>query len=280
MTTTHTAGTGHVPLAAAGGSPADGAVGVAFLASGSRGNCTLVHSHGRGVLVDCGLSAREAVRRIADAGLEDIRIEALLLTHEHTDHVCGARAIARRLGIPVFATRGTVGRARTALADVTEVVALRSGDTLSLAGLRVVAFRTSHDAAEPVGYTFATPRGTIGIATDTGVLTGEAWEVLPGCRVLGLEANHDLDMLEYGPYPHFLKQRIRSDVGHLSNASAAGALERLAGDTLGALVGLHLSEQNNQPELARRTLAETARRLGLSADVLVASQSGAVVCTL
>src|SRR5659263_236588 len=182
MTTTHTAGTGHVPLAAAGGSPADGAVGVAFLASGSRGNCTLVHSHGRGVLVDCGLSAREAVRRIADAGLEDIRIEALLLTHEHTDHVCGARAIARRLGIPVFATRGTVGRARTALADVTEVVALRSGDTLSLAGLRVVAFRTSHDAAEPVGYTFATPRGTIGIATDTGVLTGEAWEVLPGCR--------------------------------------------------------------------------------------------------
>jgi phosphoribosyl 1,2-cyclic phosphodiesterase len=280
MTATHAAVTGHAPLATAGGTSAGGAVGVAFLASGSRGNCTLVHSHGRGVLVDCGLSAKEAVRRIADAGLADVHIEALLLTHEHTDHVCGARVIARRLGIPVYATRGTVGRARSALADVPEVLALRSGDTLSLAGLGVIVFRTSHDAAEPVGYTFTTPRGTIGVATDTGVLTAEAWEVLPGCRVLGLEANHDLDMLEYGPYPHFLKQRIRSDVGHLSNASAAGALERLAGDGLGTLVGLHLSEQNNQPELARRTLAATARQLGLAADVLVASQSRAVVCTL
>jgi len=280
MTTAHTTATSHDPLPTAGATQADGSVGVAFLASGSRGNCTLVHAHGRGVLVDCGLSAREAIRRIAEAGLEDIQIEALLLTHEHTDHVCGTRVIARRLDIPVFATRGTVGRARTALADVAEVVALRSGDTLSLAGLEVIVFRTSHDAAEPVGYTFTTSRGTIGIATDTGVLTAEAWEVLPGCRVLGLEANHDLDMLEHGPYPQFLKQRIRSDVGHLSNASAAGALDRLASDTLGTLVGLHLSEQNNQPQLARRTLAATARRLGLAADVLVASQSGPVVCSL
>jgi len=280
MTTTSTAVTGDVHRPTDGAASTDGAVGVAFLASGSRGNCTLVHAHGRGVLVDCGLSAREALRRIAEAGLADIRIDALLLTHEHTDHVCGARVIARRLGIPVLATRGTAGRARSALADVPEVIALRSGDALSLAGLTVTVFRTSHDAAEPVGYTFATPRGTIGIATDTGVLTGEAWEALPGCRVLGLEANHDLGMLECGPYPPFLKQRIRSDVGHLSNASAAGALERLAGDTLGMLVGLHLSEQNNQPELARRTLATTARQLGLGAEVLVASQTRTVVCTL
>jgi len=280
MTTSHPAAPGDaLPTAAAGTSP-DGAAGVAFLASGSRGNCTLIHAHGRGVLVDCGLSAREALRRIDEAGLADIRIEALLLTHEHSDHVCGARVIARRLDIPVYATRGTASRARSALADVPEVVALRSGDSLTLAGLGVTVFRTSHDAAEPVGYTFTTHSGRIGIATDTGVLTGEAWEVLPGCRVLGLEANHDLEMLECGPYPRFLKQRIRSDVGHLSNASAAGALERLAGDTLGMLVGLHLSEQNNQPELARHTLAATAGELGLGAEVLVASQTRAVVCTL
>ena len=280
METSRAAATDHSPLATTSATPADGAAGVAFLASGSRGNCTLVHSGGRGVLVDCGLSAKEALRRIAEAGLEDIKIEALLLTHEHTDHVCGARVIARRLGIPVFATRGTAGRARGALADVPEVIALRNGDTLWLAGLEVAVFRTSHDAAEPVGFTFATHRGRIGIATDTGVLTAEAWELLPGCRVLGLEANHDLDMLECGPYPHFLKQRIRSDVGHLSNAGAAGALERLAGDTLGTLVGLHLSEQNNQPELARRALGVTARQLGLAAEVRVASQRGTVVCTL
>jgi phosphoribosyl 1,2-cyclic phosphodiesterase len=272
--------TGHAPLATPGGTSTDGAVGVAFLASGSRGNCTLVHAHGRGVIVDCGLSAKEALRRIAEAGLGHVSIEALLLTHEHTDHVCGARVIARRLDIPVFATRGTVGRARSALADAPEVVAVRNGDTLSLAGIDVAVFRTSHDAAEPVGYTLTTLRGTIGIATDTGALTAEAWEVLPGCRVLGLEANHDLDMLERGPYPFFLKQRIRSDVGHLSNAGAADALERLASDALGTLVGLHLSEQNNQPDLARRTLAAKAHRLGLDAEVLVASQWGAVVCTL
>lgn len=146
MTTTHSPVTGTSPLATAGEASADGAVGVAFLASGSRGNCSLVHAHGRGVLVDCGLSAKEALRRIAEAGLGHISIEALLLTHEHTDHVCGARVIARRLGIPVFATRGTAGRARVALADVGEVVAVRSGDTLSLAGLDVAVFRTSHDA--------------------------------------------------------------------------------------------------------------------------------------
>jgi phosphoribosyl 1,2-cyclic phosphodiesterase len=231
-------------------------------------------------LVDCGISAREAMRRIAEAGLAGVRVEALLLTHEHTDHVCGVRVLARRLGVPVYGTRGTISCARSALADVPEVITLRSGDTLTLAGLDVTAFRTSHDAAEPVGYTFVTPGGRIGIATDTGVLTAEAAEMLAGCSVLGLESNHDLDMLAFGPYPHFLKQRIRSDVGHLSNVCAASALERLAGDALQTLVGLHLSEQNNRPDLALGALAGMLSRLGLDASVRVASQSATVACTL
>lgn len=280
MNATNAGATGTDTRSAADRSPVGGAAGVAFLASGSRGNCTVVYANGRGVMIDCGLSARETLRRIAEAGLADIRIEALLLTHEHTDHICGARVIARRLGIPVFGTHGTVHHTRLALADVPDVIVLRNGDTLALAGLEVMAFRASHDAAEPVGYAFATPAGRIGIATDTGVLTAEASEVLRGCRVLGLEANHDLDMLESGPYPHFLKRRIRSDVGHLSNASAASAIERLASDDLKMLVGLHLSEQNNLPDLARRTLGETASQLGLAAEIRVASQSGTVVYTL
>ncbi|HZL06339.1 MAG TPA: MBL fold metallo-hydrolase, partial [Coriobacteriia bacterium] len=153
MNATHTSAIGHTRSTSAVDPSAKASAGVAFLASGSRGNCSLVHARGRGVLVDCGLSAREALRRIAEAGLAGIRIEALLLTHEHTDHICGARVIARRLGIPVLGTRGTVTRARPALADVPEIVVLRNGDTLTLAGLEVTAFRTSHDAAEPVGYT-------------------------------------------------------------------------------------------------------------------------------
>ncbi|MHB1341461.1 MAG: MBL fold metallo-hydrolase [Coriobacteriia bacterium] len=255
--------------------------GVAFLASGSRGNATLVHAGGRGVLVDCGLSARECRKRITDAGLNGIVIEAVLLTHEHSDHLRGVRVLSRTLDVPVYATRGTLVAAREGIADVPDRVALRAGDSLEIAGLQVRVIRTSHDAAEPVGFRFETPGGGVfGMATDTGVLTCECEEALVGCDLLGIESNHDVKMLEVGPYPYFLKQRILSDVGHLSNAHAARALANLASDRLRTIVGLHLSEQNNLPGIAKGTLAAAASSLGLAVEVRVAPQRQPLVCAL
>ncbi|TDB37703.1 MAG: MBL fold metallo-hydrolase [Actinobacteria bacterium] len=257
------------------------ATGVAFLASGSRGNATLAYHDGRGVLIDCGISAREVRRRIAETGLGSIEIEAVLITHEHGDHVAGVRVLTRTLGIPVFATRGTAGALREQLSDVPEIVTVRAGESFRTSTFGVLPFRTSHDVAEPVGYAIESVVGhRVGIATDTGVLTAEAIEAIGGCDLLGLEANHDLDMLERGPYPRFLKDRIRSDRGHLSNACAARGLELLGSDRLRTIVAMHISEQNNLPRLAMASVGAQARSLGLAADVLVARQTEAIVCEI
>lgn len=275
MTTTHSTTDHPTPGSA---SHPDG---IAFLASGSRGNATLVHSHGRGVLVDCGLSARECRKRIADAGLSEIVIEAVLLTHEHSDHLRGVRVVSRTLDVPVYATNGTLAAASEGLEDVPDRIVVRANESLAIAGLQVRVIRTSHDAAEPVGFRFETADGRVfGLATDTGVFTPECIEALAGCDVVGIESNHDLKMLEVGPYPYYLKRRILSEVGHLSNAHAARALEHLASDRLHTIVGLHLSEQNNLPGIARGTLAAAASSLGLSVEVRVAPQYQTLVCAL
>lgn len=229
------------------------------LASGSSGNAALIESGGRGVLLDAGISAREIGRRLVAAGMADVRIEGILLTHEHVDHVRGARVLARRLGVPVMGTRGTLQAAAAALLDVSEVVAISRRDSFSLAGMRVTSFATVHDACEPCGYTLTSRSGhRVGIATDTGVFPAEIAEALQGCNAIGLESNHDEHMLAEGPYPPFLKRRILSDRGHLSNKDAANALRGLGWKGLSHVFALHLSEQNNTPEAAHAALLPSA----------------------
>jgi phosphoribosyl 1,2-cyclic phosphodiesterase len=231
------------------------------LASGSSGNATLIESGGRAVLLDAGISTRETLRRLDAAGGGDARIEAILLTHEHVDHVRGARVLARRLGVPVMATAGTLTAASACLADVPEIIAIGRRDRFSVAGMKITAFPTAHDAAESVGFAFESRRGhRIAIATDTGVVTPEIAEALAGANVIGLEANHDLVMLADGPYPPFLKRRIAGERGHLSNDSAASVLGGVAWKGLSHVFALHLSEQNNTPEAARRTLGRSLGR--------------------
>jgi phosphoribosyl 1,2-cyclic phosphodiesterase len=229
---------------------------VTFLASGSSGNAALIESGGRAVLLDAGLSAREIMRRVDAAGFADVRIEAILLTHEHVDHVRGARVLARRLGIPVIATGGTLNAAAACLADVPETVEIGRRDRFALAGMRVTSFATTHDSAESAGYAFENRTGKrVAIATDTGVVTPEIAEALSGAHVVGLESNHDLGMLETGPYPPFLKRRIAGERGHLSNDDAAVALASIAWRGLTHVYALHLSEQNNTPDHARAALS-------------------------
>ncbi|MHB1323306.1 MAG: MBL fold metallo-hydrolase [Coriobacteriia bacterium] len=229
------------------------------LASGSSGNAALIESGGRAVLLDAGLSARETMRRIALAGAGDARIEAILLTHEHGDHVRGARVLARRLGVPVIGTSGTLHGAANCLLDVPELVTVGRRDEFSLAGMRITTFGTMHDACDPCGYSFKSRNGhRVGIATDTGVMATEVTEALSGCHAIGLESNHDERMLAAGPYPPFLKRRIAGERGHLSNAAAAEALASLRWKGLAHVFALHLSEQNNTPESALAALSKTA----------------------
>ncbi|HEY3317625.1 MAG TPA: MBL fold metallo-hydrolase [Coriobacteriia bacterium] len=249
---------------------------LSILGSGSRGNAAVVACGATRVLLDCGFSARETARRIAAAGFDADGIAAVLVTHEHADHVAGVPVFARRHRVPVFASAGTLGAAGLAREHGCECSAVRAGESVRIGDLAVTAFRTSHDCAEPLGYTFEAPDGTrLGIVTDTGFTSAEVLEALAGCHVLGLEVNHDLRMLETGPYPLFLRRRIAGDRGHLSNAAAADALESLAHDGLRAVFGMHVSQQNNLPSIAGRALRARLAAIGLpDVAVAVASQEG------
>jgi phosphoribosyl 1,2-cyclic phosphodiesterase len=230
------------------------------LASGSSGNVALVESGGRAILLDAGISARETLRRLTMAGGADARIQAILVTHEHVDHVRGVRVVARKLRVPVYGTAGTLQAIASSLADVPETVTIDRRDRFSLAGMKITAFPSSHDAADPCGYSFESRRGhRVVITTDTGVITAEAAEVLAGAHVIGIEANHDRTMLDTGPYPPFLKRRIAGGTGHLSNDAAADALKAVAWRGLSQVFAMHISEQNNSPEVAQAALARTLR---------------------
>lgn len=245
-----------------------------FLGSGSAGNATAIEYGDTLVLVDCGFSARDVSRRLASAGLDATRVSAILVTHEHGDHVRGIDVFVRRHapGCEIIASEGTVRAARLDRLDA-DVRRVRGLDSLRVGRLAVVPFATSHDAAEPLGFRFSAGGRTLGLMTDSGVLTEQAAEVLADVNVLGIESNHDRHMLETGPYPHHLKRRILSRHGHLSNADAALAIERLAHDRLEAVVGLHRSRTNNTAALAGAALEACVNRLGLSVPVSVAAQN-------
>lgn len=247
-----------------------------FLGSGSAGNVTAVCFGQQLVLVDCGLSARETARRLASVGLEAANVSAILLTHEHGDHVRGVDVFVRRHA-PECVVYGTGPTLRAAGIE-RERIAIKRGEAVSVAGIEVLPFATSHDAAQPVGYRLQARERAVGLATDTGVLTDEALEALADVDVLGIESNHCERMLERGPYPPHLKRRIASDSGHLSNSAAAEALTRLASDRLAHVIGVHRSTTNNTAPLALETLSARATSLGLSADVRVASQDRCCEC--
>lgn len=248
------------------------------LGSGSKGNATVVEGPDGAVVIDAGFSAKEMLRRMEIAGVDPSSIRAILVTHEHGDHISGVGVLSRRLRVPVFASHGTAADNRFKV-RVEEISTFSCGEVLTLAGIDVVPFHTSHDAAEPVGFRFALGDDAIGYATDTGHLTEESTEALQGCRLLALESNHDLQMLRTGPYPYFLKDRVASERGHLSNEQASDALERLVSDRLELVMGMHLSETNNLPLLSTAALTERLADLCHSAAVAVAGQNRPVQVT-
>lgn len=239
----------------------------ASLGSGSRGNAALVEAGGACVMVDCGFSIRETCRRLAVLGRVPADLTAILVTHEHGDHVDGVLPLARRFGIPVWMTAGTARAVGVGADDPVRVIA--SGAQVELAGIGVEAVAVPHDAREPIQYIFTVANLKLGILTDLGSVTPHVVERYRHCRGLLLEANHDHALLAEGPYPDTLKRRVGGDWGHLSNAQAVQLLQRLGGDALRTLVVGHISRQNNSQELVQEALAPVTGHLD---QVLYASQ--------
>ena len=222
---------------------------VCLLASGSKGNAVYIETGGTRILIDAGLSGKELTSRLQGIGVAAGDLNGLLVTHEHLDHCRGLGPMARRFRLPVFIHPETL-RALPAAGRIEDVREFEAGAAFSLRDLRIEAFPLTHDAAAPVGFIIDTEEGKIGIATDLGIATRLVMQRLQGCRVVILESNHDEEMLRDGPYPWPLKQRIRSQHGHLSNSASALLLQELLGEKLEAVFLAHLSEVNNHPDLA------------------------------
>jgi phosphoribosyl 1,2-cyclic phosphodiesterase len=223
------------------------------LASGSSGNAVLVRSGETALLVDAGISALQVRRRLEVFGCLADDITAVLLTHEHSDHVRGLDVLAKRHRLPVWATAGTWSGMAVRSASGGD---LASGRKVAFGSITVTPIDTSHDAREPVALVIEDGRHRLGLCTDTGIITALLEQRLQGCDLLLLEANHDADLLRAGPYPWELKQRILSRHGHLGNHQTAEAVDRLRSPSLQAVVGLHLSAENNLPERALEALHE------------------------
>lgn len=257
------------------------------LASGSKGNAAVVvdAATGRGVFVDCGICKRDLFARAAEAGFDVSSLDAVLVTHDHGDHTRGLGVATRGLekaaqrsgaALPPVYALPAVRRASAevrALEDAWDVRDLALDEAFSFGSVTVFPFRTSHDAAASCGFRFESADGdALGYVTDTGVVTPEAHEALENVRLLALESNHDERMLREGPYPYAIKRRIASDAGHLSNVQAAEELGQLLSSRLEAVVAMHISENNNLPSLAERSLRGVLEQAGHGARVSCAAQ--------
>jgi phosphoribosyl 1,2-cyclic phosphodiesterase len=242
---------------------------VCVLASGSRGNAIYITDGTTAILVDAGPSGIEIQRRLKSRGLYPESLKAILVTHEHADHIQGVGALSRRLKLPVYLNRKTE-RASFIFQNVQTTHYFECGQPFEIEELTIHPFSISHDAEDPAGFTIQKNDLKIGIATDLGTVSSMVKHHLRGCSLLILEANHDPAMLMNGPYPWPLKQRIQSRIGHLSNKESKLLLNEVIDDRLQHVILAHLSETNNTPQKAMSTVAKALRNC--SAQITVATQ--------
>jgi phosphoribosyl 1,2-cyclic phosphodiesterase len=247
-----------------------------ILASGSKGNCVFLEGECGALLLDAGLSTKETLRRMDNASLDAGLIRAVLVTHEHVDHIRGLDVLARRLDIPLHATEGTLhdflNHRRTSDKRIDTRVC-RHHERFEIADFLIEPFATSHDAVDPCGFIIRENGVRLGYCTDTGIITPRMFDLLRQCDAIILESNHCPDMLENGPYPESLKRRIRSKQGHLSNPAAARCLQAFGKDVPQVILA-HISEMNNTPE---RVMASAREGLGLFYEektIIIATQCG------
>ena len=250
------------------------------LASGSSGNACYVETDNASILIDAGLSCREIVQRLGQVGVRPEGLDALVITHEHTDHIKGAGPLVRRFDLPVYMNKKTLERGLKTFGRLSSPVVIETGQIVTIKDLSVETFTKCHDAVDPVGLILSchawssTSNGIrIGLATDLGRSTGLVEDRLKGCQALIVEFNYDQEMLEQGPYPLDLKRRIRGQDGHLSNKQAGDLLRAVSHDNLKFVVLAHLSETNNDPDKAHEEAAKALNRCGhAEANILISRQ--------
>ena len=227
----------------------------ASLGSGSRGNALVVEAGSTRILLDCGFGLEETSARLGRLGLTPEGLSAVVVTHEHDDHIGGVARLARRYSIPVWLTHGTLTGFEALFAGIGDLHVIDNYRSFAVGDLQVEPFPVPHDAREPAQYVFSDGSRRLGVLTDTGCSTPHIEAMLSGCDALVLECNHDPGMLQASSYPQKLRERIAGRYGHLDNGAAADLLARLDTGRLKHLVAAHLSQENNRPELARAALA-------------------------
>lgn len=227
----------------------------ASLGSGSRGNSLIVEVGESRVLLDCGFSVKGMLERLGRLGLAPEDLSAILVTHEHADHVSGVFRLAGRYGIPVHMTHGTYSAMSRTTGKIPDCFPFDLTAAFFVDAIEIQPFPVPHDAREPVQYTFNDGNHRLGVLTDAGSITPHIVEVLRACDALVLECNHDAELLASSAYPAMLKRRILGSFGHLENRQAADLLAQIETRRLQHVIAAHLSEQNNRPEIAKAVLA-------------------------
>ncbi len=241
---------------------------LAYLGSGSRGNAALIENGNTCIMLDCGFSVAQTEKRLARLDRKPGDLTAILVTHEHSDHIRGVGALSRKYDLPVWLTPGTFEASRDCA--FAELGMVDRSEPFCIGDISVMPMAVPHDAREPCQYIFGEAPNRLAVLTDTGHVTTDMGAVIAGCSTLAIECNHDRELLRTGPYHASLKTRVGGHLGHLSNEQAAEFAKTVNHAQLKHVVALHLSETNNRPELAQRALAPV---LGLEPeDILIADQ--------
>jgi phosphoribosyl 1,2-cyclic phosphodiesterase len=228
------------------------------IASGSSGNCIYIGTEATHLLVDVGISCKRTVAGLNQLGVDGRDIDGILITHEHADHINGLGVMCRKFGIPIYATKGPIEAIKSVRSlgaiDDSLFNEIKADEKFILKDITVNPMAISHDAAQPVAYRFQNGKKHMAVATDLGTYDDYTIDCLQGMDALLLEANHDINMLQVGPYPYYLKQRILGNKGHLSNELSGRLLSKLLNDNLQTVFLGHLSKENNMAELAYETV--------------------------
>lgn len=244
---------------------------IASLGSGSKGNATLVSNEETTLLIDCGFSLKKIEAKASDFGFNLAKLNAILVTHEHSDHISGVAKLANKYHIPVYLTFGSSQKIDDIL-DASLVHHIHGGQSLTINNISIQAVTVPHDCFEPVQFVFTceTTSKSLGVLTDVGHISKHVVNAYSQLTGLLLEFNYDLAMLEAGPYPYSLKQRVSSDYGHLSNEQSMSLLRAIDSNKMTSLIIGHISEKNNHPDIIRNLLKS---EIGLP-EPLLATQSG------
>lgn len=237
------------------------------IASGSSGNCTYIANGNDGILIDAGISAKAITDGLALAGVDPLTLRGIFITHEHTDHISGLRVFSKKYGLPIFASEQTAAAITAAgAADESAITVIE--DSIPAGSLNITRFATSHDCPGSSGYRIDFGDGRCcAVCTDLGYVSDTVRQALTGCKAVLFESNHDVAMLQKGPYPEVLKRRILGDKGHLSNNACAVELPRLVESGTTHIILGHLSRENNRPDIAHTSAAAALMEKKMAEDI-------------